>query len=408
MNPPHPKKADLSLPSELHRRLAEALESAGWKVRAAPALGRSDLLVEKKGVRYAVEIKFAREARRVLLHALLADALLRARHAAKSARARPLAVVGVPNLSDALMGDLRAYAEKFSDGDAWGAIDGRGRLELFGPSLEGVRGSELAVGSEAEPRARAFDPFSDLGQWMLKVLLARRLPLDLLSAPREPVRNARHLAHLAEVSVPSAARLVAHLRSEGHLEDSRKGLQLVRVDELLERWRRANARPAHELPARFLLPGVESRKRLELALHSYAFENVAPFDPDPPPRVPGSVSWREGPRACLGLYSAGAALEFGIVHGAPVHLYIENASAPVLEGFEMGPARVGESPHVRVRVPRFRESVFRGMVLRRGIPSADVIQCWLDVSYHPVRGSEQAEEIHRRVIEPWLMNGKRS
>ena len=44
----------------------------------------------------------------------------------------------------------------------------------------------------------------------------------------------------------------------------------------------------------------------------------------------------------------------------------------------------------------FRESVFRAAVIHEGVPVADILQVWLDVSFHPARGEKQAEEIRRR------------
>lgn len=35
--------------------------------------------------------------------------------------------------------------------------------------------------------ASPFNPFSDLNQWILKVLLAREISPDLLKAPRDPI-----------------------------------------------------------------------------------------------------------------------------------------------------------------------------------------------------------------------------
>ncbi len=60
------------------------------------------------------------------------------------------------------------------------------------------------------------------------------------------------------------------------------------------------------------------------------------------------------------------------------------------------------SPDVYVRRPASRESIFRGSVVRDGVPVADVVQVWLDVSSHPARGAAQAEEIRRRVLTPFL------
>ena len=56
------------------------------------------------------------------------------------------------------------------------------------------------------------------------------------------------------------------------------------------------------------------------------------------------------------------------------------------------------APDVFVRMPISRESVFRGAVVREGVPVADILQIYLDVSAHPARGEAQAEDIRRRAL----------
>jgi hypothetical protein len=55
-------------------------------------------------------------------------------------------------------------------------------------------------------------------------------------------------------------------------------------------------------------------------------------------------------------------------------------------------------PDVYVRVPVFRESVLRAAVIRDGVPVADILQVWLDVSSHPARGEAMVDEICGRVL----------
>jgi hypothetical protein len=46
--------------------------------------------------------------------------------------------------------------------------------------------------------------------------------------------------------------------------------------------------------------------------------------------------------------------------------------------------------------------VFRASVIVDGSPAADALQCWIDVSFQPARGEEQAAEIARRLrFEAW-------
>ena len=137
--------------------------------------------------------------------------------------------------------------------------------------------------------------FSDLNQWMLKVLLAPELPDTLLSAPRGRYRNASQLAAAANVSVMSAFRFVRQLQLEGHLEEAAPSLSVVRREELFSRWHAASSGRVEEVPMRFLLGG-EAPSQLRHLL--------------------------SGERACLGLFAAADALGLGLVSGVPPHVYV--------------------------------------------------------------------------------------
>jgi hypothetical protein len=53
-----------------------------------------------------------------------------------------------------------------------------------------------------------------------------------------------------------------------------------------------------------------------------------------------------------------------------------------------------------VRVPAFRESIFRAAVVRDGLQVADVMQVWLDLSSQMAQGVALAKEICRRALAP--------
>ncbi|MEP7344209.1 MAG: RpiR family transcriptional regulator, partial [Gemmatimonadaceae bacterium] len=98
--------------------------------------------------------------------------------------------------------------------------------------------------------------FSDLNQWMLKVLLAPEIPNALLSAPRGRYSTASQLARAANVSMMSASRFVQQLRNDGHLHESAPYLQLVQRAELFRRWQAwVTVKSVKEMPMRFLLRG---------------------------------------------------------------------------------------------------------------------------------------------------------
>ncbi len=363
--------------------LGRAFESAGWQVEKQSSRPRSpDLLCRDDEHLYAVELRALDGAARLSrLQALLADAILRARAAARQHGALPLAVVAAERLSRRMLAGLEAYVGEFAEDVAWGAMDQRGLLELHGPGLEDVHSVTPVepIAERAARRVEAPDPFSDLGQWMIKVLLARRVPGEWLDAPRGPVRSVGELAEKARISAASASRLLSALRGRGFVDDPDGALRLVRVPALLASWRAVSLKPNQELHARFLFPAADPAERLEKLIAG---------------RPAGR---RAGQRICLGLFSACKVLGLGWVRGAPLHLYSEDLSTPFLRDIGLHPVDPAAESDLIVRRPRYPESVFRGAISVEGIAVADVLQCWLDVSAHPARGAEQAQEILDRI-----------
>jgi hypothetical protein len=372
--------------------LEDLFKREGWHVNAEPLIGhrKADLLVSRDHLRYVVELKVSSEARRDRLIPLLSQAILQARAIADSSSepVSPLAIVAAPHISPSVVKGLQAFLAEFAPDVAAGIFD-RARYFYFqGPGLE-----SLNVPMSGRARRQHHPPpetaylFSDLNQWMLKVLLAPHLSPDLLRAPRGEYRNASELAIAAEVSVMSSFRFVRQLRQEGFLDSESEILRLVRREELMNRWQAARLRPAQELPMRWII-SAGSEKQLSTALHSYSVQ-------------PGGEEKLQS-RACLGLFSAAEALGVGFVHGVPPYFYLENLDKAVLSRLGLRLEVANHSPDVYVRRPASRESIFRGSVVRDGVPVADIVQIWLDVSSHPARGAAQAEEIRRRVLTPFL------
>ena len=106
------------------------------------------------------------------------------------------------------------------------------------------------------------------------------------------------------------------------------------------------------------------------------------------------------PRACLGLFAAAEFLGFGFVHGVPPYFYLDSLDREILSRMGLSSEGAEQRPDVYVRIPAYRESVFRAAVVRDGVPVADILQVWLDVSSHPARSESQAEEIRHRVLAP--------
>jgi hypothetical protein len=242
-----------------------------------------------------------------------------------------------------------------------------------GPHLEELNAEAPHKSSIASKSARVSGHlFSDLNQWMLKVLLAPEIPDELLSAPRGQYRNASQLARAANVSVMSAFRFVQQLQDDGFLSESAPYLNLVRRDDLFRRWQASAERSVRELPMRFLLKGD--------------------------PRAQLSRMLSDG-RACLALFAAAEALKLGFVEGVPPYVYVERIQPSNLSAWKnLRQCEPGESPDLILRQAPAPQSIFRGLVRPNGMPASDVLQVWVDVSSHPSRGREQADLIRKRIL----------
>ncbi len=392
------------------RELARAIEAASGRVvaRQATRVHRADLVFKLKKKTYVVQCKQSRDSRLEHIQGLLASALLGSRRAAHAMGGLPLPILGVERLTDRTLASLEKYVGEVAPGVAWGVIDQHGRRNFSRGELE-LLNAPGKVRARAERGAAAkFELFTDLGQWMAKVLLASRLPQETISAPRGLVRNARHLSLVAGVSAPTAARWVQHMKRNGFIEERDDGLCVVRRRMFFDSWRRALGRPRREVGAHFLLSTGDANRKLNFNLSRYAGDATREFDPDDPPPSASAIRWKRGPRACLGMFEAAAAHGIPFVYGAPLHLYLETISDVTLRMFDLAVSRRGERSQVVVVQPRFPESTFRAAVMaqrRDGskLPACDILQTWLEIGEHPARGRENADEIERTIISPWLL-----
>ena len=364
--------------------LADVFRAAGWKVDVDRQVGdrQADLVVAKGKHRYIVELASASEGRRDRLVGLLSQAILQANSLASGIReAAPLAIIAAPSISDAVQRALFEFHQCHVPHSAIGMVDGRGLRAFIGPGLESLNSRpRVARASIARVPAPPVNPFSDLNQWMLKVLLAPHLHRSGLmpkAATGVEYRNVTALARAAGVSVMSAFRLLRQLEKERFLDSSGASIRLVRVERLLEHWQASVARSPQEWPARLVLRTRE-QEQLRKALEQF------------------------GDRACLGLFAAARVLGLGHVEGVPVHVYAETVEPDAIRAAGLAEVLPGQQPDVILRIPREKESVFRGAVAVEGVRVSDPLQVWLDVSSHPARGREQADLIFRKVIKPMI------
>lgn len=372
------KKSFLTPKTPLPRALAETIIPRGW--RATERVLRSP----RSTYLWFVERSEARTGR---LEAALALALLKATtHRQK--KERPLPIISVPRLSERMKAHLTQFVAEHGGGTSWAVVDDTGRVLLTTPELVvDVPGRSLARSLSAPKQV---DLFTDLNQWLLKVMLADRFPKDLLVG-RSPgrFRNASVLASAAGVSLPVVSRLLGQLESEGFLDTSKGDLELVRIADLLERWRMTQARNTRlEIPVRFEIVGRPL----------WGWIQECPFKAGPEVRV------------CAGLFDAAGRLGVKHVANAPNIVWLENGGGPVdqvlLRDMGVIPVRGGEQFDFIIRVPRFPEAIFRASIHTEEAgwreTFTDVIQTWMDVSHHPARGQELADRIWADLISPCI------
>jgi Restriction endonuclease len=370
--------------SEAESFVANLLQSSGWQLeRSHDSVDRgADLILERGGQRFAVEIKALAEGRADRALPLLSLAILQAKaHAREIKGAKPLAVLWVGHASPNLASHLRAFAENYAEGVAVGVVSENGFRHFVGQPFDELN---------AEPRNEKWrasrssyqvvNLFSDLNQWMLKILLAHEIPEDLLSAPRIDCRSGAELAAAAGASAMSASRFLQQLRNEGFLEEYSQRPRLVRRRDLFERWRAAVLRPVPEMAMRFVLRAPVREQLQELIA-------------------------KQSGKACLGLFAAAEELKFGHVSGVPAYVFVPKLpQSDDRQWRGLRPASPGDTPDVILRQAAFPHSMFRGAVRRGGWFISDVIQTWLDVGNHPARGAEQADLIYakslRQIVEP--------
>jgi hypothetical protein len=366
-----------ALGSRAESEVARIFEGEGWRVDREPAAGRlrADLLLRKGGLAYVAEVKAVSEGRPDRVIAVLSQALLQSRAYARAvASVQPLAIAWVRAASPALIQKVNDFFREFAPDAAIGVVSGNGARHFIGHGLERLNESPSPLRKDPLGRRRqAYNLFSDLNQWMLKVLLAPELPEHLLVAPRAEYRNVSQLARAADVSMMSAFRFVENLRAEGFLDESDPCLRLVRRVELFRRWQSSALRSSPELRMCFLMPGSAGEQ------------------------LPRLLS-RHG--ACLGLFAAADALGLGHVSGVPPCVYVPRLNREELQDWrEVIPASPGEQPHFILKQALAPQSLFRAAVLRDGFRVADVLQVWLDVSASPARGSEQGELIYKKLLQ---------
>jgi hypothetical protein len=404
--PGHYPNPSLDHEAQLGLVVANLFREEGWKVLKEPREHGAvpDLIASRPGKKLVVEIKRASEGRKDRVIPLLSQAVLEASYYSRSLSDHPLpvAIVGAKHMPESVAEEAKRFLQERVPEVAVGLMDMEGFRSFAGHGLESLNSARRSQKHIHSPKLRAGAPqlFSDLNQWMLKVLLAPRIPESYLSAPRGQYQGASQLAAAAGVSVMSAFRFIEEFSKQGFLESGRPGpLLLVRLRELMNWWQAASQRRVLEVPMRWVLHKGE--KALPSALRSYQSKQTKPSQ-DSKEYLPSPRS-----RVCLALFEAAEALGIGFVRGLKPYIYIERLNVDVLQALGLSENAEEQDADLYLRVPGNRETVFRGVVEKSGLPVSDILQVWLDVGQHPARGKEQADLIWRKILAPAVESPER-
>lgn len=394
--------------AEYESLLANLFRREGWSIQQQKGLERrADIIVNSGDREYVIEVKRAPEGRSDRLIPLLSKAVLQVQSAARqlSKDAIPVAIVAARHIPNSVAEQVKRFAIQYAPDVGVGLIDSEGFKLFHGFGLERFNSDRSPFARlSALPESRGLSAlFSDLNQWMLKVLLAQGISESLLAAPRDEYRSGSQLAKTAGVSMMSASRFLRQLSNEGFLDERRDRLRLVRIEALMQHWLGLSPRKVREIPARWILRSEQDQ--LSSAVNSYLLLHEAKGSKQ---RISREILIRrKAPRVCIGLFAAADLLGVGFAQGVEQHLYMERLDPAALNQLGLSLEGGERDPHVLIRIPENHESVFRPIVKRAGVSISDILQIWLDVSYHPARGKEQADYIWKRVLAPSFQSMER-
>ena len=258
---------------EFEQMLVVAFRKAGLRVKRPVSAvdDAADLVFEKDGTKYLVQLKVSSEGRSDRLIPLLSQAILQARsYSLQSGGANPVAVVAARHIPASVAGQIQEFAKRHAPEVGVGVIDAEGLRLFIGFGLEAFDAKpSRGEGSEVALAPRLPDLFSDLNQWMLKVLIGQRLPEMLIAVPRESIRNASPARYCSRRVHHERFTICGNQLSDRRFLHRRDDLhQIVRLEELLDLWISANREAADEIPARWIIK--KGPDQLKSALRDYA------------------------------------------------------------------------------------------------------------------------------------------
>ncbi len=226
--------------------------------------------------------------------------------------------------------------------------------------------------------------FSDLEQWLIKVLLLS--PLDIAhqfwGGPKGYAENAFQLSKLAGVSQMSANLWAQAMESSGYLKRiGRKNMIPLRIEALIEEWiGRYRFRDNRIYPFRSMF-----RVSNYDAFIGELFEEI---------RLNSEELGEFGITAHL------ACKLHEVKHSSAksIHIYCRGDIHNVARILKLVPSEEERKADLFLVEPKYPKSVFGGVLKKKELPVCDILQCYLDLYYLPDRGREQAAIVYENII----------
>jgi hypothetical protein len=226
--------------------------------------------------------------------------------------------------------------------------------------------------------------FSDLDQWLIKVLLLS--PLDIAyqfwGGPKGYAENAFQLSKLAGVSQMPANLWAQAMESCGYLKRiGRKNMIPLRIEALIEEWiGRYRFRDNRIYPFRSMF-----RVSNYDAFIGELFEEI---------RLNSEELGEFGITAHL------ACKLHEVKHSSAksIHIYCRGDIHNVARILKLVPSEEERKADLFLVEPKYPKSVFGGVLKKKELPVCDILQCYLDLYYLPDRGREQAAIVYENIV----------
>jgi len=227
-----------------------------------------------------------------------------------------------------------------------------------------------------QARSKPVDPFADRASIISRYLL---------NHPPGQSWGVRELSSIAQVSLGTTSKIVRALEERDLVVVTRRGrsaaVSVERPRSLFKSWAAA----------------YDWNRNSSLTVRAPVGDAKEFLKSLPRKLSSAPTQW------ALTLHS-GAALIAPHATWNQIHVYVNAASALLLESFAVG---VNWSPdpdgRVTLMLPFYRNAVWRDLRRQAGIPVVDDLQLALDLWNYPARGREQAEHILRRRLH-WILD----